>query len=116
MSEFECKSGASMPKDVLDNIKELANNLQVLRETVGRPVKITSGWREKSHNAKIKGAAKNSQHIYGRAADIKVSGFTPKQIANIIEKLIKAGKMKQGGLGVYSSWVHYDTRGKKARW
>lgn len=105
-----------MPKDVLANIITLATNLQVLRDHVKRPIKITSGWREKSHNAKIKGAAKNSQHIYGRAADFKISGFTPKQIAAIVEKLIKSGKMQQGGLGVYSTWVHYDVRGTRARW
>jgi hypothetical protein len=24
--------------------------------------------------------------------------------------------MKEGGLGLYNSWVHYDIRGKKIRW
>ena len=38
---------------------------------------------------------------------------------NLVEKLIKESKMKQGGLGLYpreNGWIHYDTRGTKARW
>jgi uncharacterized protein YcbK (DUF882 family) len=50
------------------------------------------------------------------AADIKVKGLTPLEVYNAIEKLIADGKMKQGGLGLYRSWVHYDIRGVKARW
>ncbi len=50
------------------------------------------------------------------AADIKVSGMTPKEVALVIEGLIEQGKMKQGGIGIYPSWVHYDVRGTKARW
>ena len=50
------------------------------------------------------------------AADIKIEGHTPKQVNDIIEHLILTGRMKQGGLGIYKSWVHYDTRGTKARW
>ena len=33
-----------------------------------------------------------------------------------IEKLIKEGKMKQGGIGIYKGFIHYDIRGTKARW
>jgi hypothetical protein len=50
------------------------------------------------------------------AADIKVKGLTPLEIYNAIEKLIADGKMKQGGLGLYRSWIHYDFRGTKVRW
>jgi hypothetical protein len=42
------------------------------------------------------------------AADIKVSNSPPLEVYNAIEKLIADGKMKQGGLGLYRSWVHYD--------
>ncbi len=45
----------------------------------------------------------------------------PQQFVNVvedarIEKLIAAGKMEEGGLGIYSTWVHYDHRNVKARW
>jgi hypothetical protein len=35
-SEFDSKDGAAMPLEVLQNIKELANNLQVLRDHLGK--------------------------------------------------------------------------------
>jgi uncharacterized protein YcbK (DUF882 family) len=115
LQEFNSKCGRAIPNRVLPNIIELAKNLQVLRDAVGKSITITSGYRSPEHNAKIKGA-KNSQHITGMAADIKVTGITPKEVALVIEGLIESGKMKEGGVGIYPSWVHYDTRGRKARW
>ncbi len=115
LNEFN-KRNYNVPTDVLRNLIELAKNLQVLRDEVKKPVKITSGYRPAELNAKVGGATK-SRHITGQAADFKIEGYTPKQVAAIIEKLIAAGKMKQGGLGTYSTWVHYDTyfNGKNPR-
>jgi hypothetical protein len=42
--------------------------------------------------------------------------MSPQIVHKIILDLIEEGKMKQGGLGLYSSFVHYDVRGTKARW
>lgn len=114
LSEFNRRNYA-VPTDVMRNLIELAKNLQVLRDEVKKPIKITSGYRPAELNAKV-GGAKSSKHIIGQAADLKIEGLTPKQVAAIIEKLIAAGKMKQGGLGTYSTWVHYDVRGTAARW
>jgi uncharacterized protein YcbK (DUF882 family) len=114
LNEFN-KHNFTVPVEVLQNLIELAKNLQVLRDEVKKPIKITSGYRNAEFNAKIKGAIK-SRHITGEAADFKIEGYTPKQVAAIIEKLIAAGKMEQGGLGTYSTWVHYDVRGTAARW
>ena len=115
LSEFQSKCGREMPDDVKQNIQKLANSLQVLRDKLGKSITINSGYRSPEHNAKI-GGVKNSQHLTGKAADIAVQGFTPKQVAETIENLISQGKMTQGGLGVYSTWIHYDIRGTKARW
>jgi uncharacterized protein YcbK (DUF882 family) len=115
LEEFNSKCGRDIPNNVLPNILQLAKNLQVLRDAVGKSISITSGYRSPQHNKKI-GGAKDSQHVKGLAADIKVSGMTPKEVALVIEGLIEQGKMKQGGIGIYPSWVHYDVRGTKARW
>jgi uncharacterized protein YcbK (DUF882 family) len=115
LEEFNSKCGRPIPNNVLPNIINLAKNLQVLRDALGKSITITSGYRSPEHNAKVKGA-KNSQHIKGTAADIKVTGMTPKEVALVIEGLIEQGKMKQGGIGIYPSWLHYDHRGTKARW
>lgn len=115
LQEFNSKCGREIPDNVLPNIIQLAKNLQVLRDSLGKTISITSGYRSPQHNKKI-GGAKDSQHIKGMAADIKVSGMTPKEVALVIEGLIEQGKIKQGGIGIYPSWVHYDIRGTKARW
>lgn len=113
--EFKSRDGAKMPEDVLSNIKELASNLQVLRDFLGEPIRINSAYRSPAHNKAI-GGVKNSQHILGRAADIKVKDIETKDLYLIIESLILDGKMKDGGLGLYDTFVHYDIRESKARW
>lgn len=115
LREFKCNDGSSTPLDVVRNLEKLATNLQVLRDKVGEPITITSGYRSESHNKKI-GGAKNSQHVLGTAADFKVKGMRPNEVYAIIENLIKKGEMMEGGLGLYSNWIHYDIRGTKARW
>lgn len=114
--EFDCKDGTKVPDNLLDNCKKVAENLQVLRDTLNVPVSITgSGYRTPAHNKKV-GGAKHSQHLTCNGADINAKGFTPKQLAKEIEKLIASGKMEQGGIGIYPNFVHYDRRGTKARW
>jgi uncharacterized protein YcbK (DUF882 family) len=115
LEEFKCKDGSDIPNNALSNIIELAKNLQVLRDALGKSITITSGYRSQKHNAKI-GGAKNSQHVKGTASDIKVKGMTAKEVALVIEELIESGKMKEGGIGIYPTWVHYDIRGVKKRW
>jgi uncharacterized protein YcbK (DUF882 family) len=114
LSEFN-KHNFTISDTVFQNIFNLAKNLQVLRDEVKKPIKITSGYRNAEFNAKIKGAIK-SRHITGEAADFKIAGMTPKEVAAVIEKLIASGKMEEGGLGIYSTWIHYDHRNVKARW
>lgn len=115
-AEFDCKDGTPVPVLFMGNVKELAENLQILRDHIGEPVLITgSGYRTPSHNKKV-GGAKESQHLTASGADINAKSYTPKKLAKVIEQLIVDGKMKQGGIGVYPGFVHYDIRGTKARW
>ena len=114
-AEFASKDGAEMPPAVKENIKKLAQNLEVIRSYFNLPIKINSGWRSEAHNSKI-GGVKNSTHVKGKAADIVIKGKTPAEVQNGIEVLIKAGKISEGGVGKYPNFTHYDIRGKKARW
>jgi uncharacterized protein YcbK (DUF882 family) len=115
LDEFASADGTAPSGEVLKNLTELAKNLEVLRKHLGQPIRVTSGFRSREHNKKI-GGEPNSYHILGMAADIQVAKIKPEDVAKAIELLITEGKIKQGGLGIYRTWVHYDIRGFKARW
>jgi uncharacterized protein YcbK (DUF882 family) len=114
-SEFDCKCGCKMPPKVLVNVVKTADNLQVLRDHLKASITINSAYRCKTHNASS-GGVKTSQHLEGIATDITCKAHKPESLYKIIEDLIKKGKLKEGGLGLYNTFVHYDIRGKKARW
>ncbi len=91
----------------------LCKMLEVIREACGgKPMTIVSGYRSPDHNAKI-GGAKFSQHMEGRAVDIKVSGMTPAEVHSVIMDLYAGGKISDlGGCGEYPNWNHVDVRPK----
>ena len=113
--EFDCSDGSEMNIAIYHNMVKVANQLQILRNYIGKPITINSGYRSEEYNADV-GGVKSSQHVMGRAADIVVKGMTPLAVYTTIELLIEKGDMLQGGLGLYDSFVHYDIRGTKARW
>ena len=115
LHEFRCKDGSPVPEEYMDNVKELAKNLQVLRDYLGLPVRIISGYRSPKYNRKI-GGARRSQHMLAKAGDIKISGMSPQEVKSAIVQLIKDGKMRSGGVGLYQTFTHYDIRGRNARW
>jgi uncharacterized protein YcbK (DUF882 family) len=115
LSEFRCRDGSGVPEELLENVQLLADNLQVLREHLGKPIRVISGYRSPKYNRKI-GGARKSQHMLAKAADIKISGMAPGEIKRVIEDLITLGKMHPGGVGLYKTFTHYDVRGRNARW
>jgi uncharacterized protein YcbK (DUF882 family) len=115
ISEWDCHDGTACPWNLVDNARECAQNLQVLRDVVGKPIHIISGYRNPSYNKRI-GGARRSYHMKALAADIKIKGMKPREVRAIILELISDGKMKAGGVGLYRTFVHYDCRGRNARW
>lgn len=115
LNVFACKDGSPTPDEVVANLRVLAEQLEVLRAKVGRPVYIVSGYRTPDYNRSV-GGARNSQHVFGRAADIRVDELSTIDLAAAIESLIAEGAMLEGGVGTFRTWVHYDTRGTRARW
>lgn len=115
-SEFDCKCGCEMPKDIYLNLVKVANQLQLLRKHFGASIKINSGYRCPQHNdITIKGS-KKSQHKLGTAADIVVKGWHPSLVYEEIDRLRSEGEILQGGLGKYDTFTHFDLRGTRARW
>lgn len=115
--EFACndKDRTEVPCDLLPNVTRLADQLQIIRDYIGISIHINSGYRTTAYNTCVGGSPK-SQHLLAKAADLTTQKYSPKQLAAIIKKLIKDGKIMQGGVGIYPSFVHYDIRGTEARW
>ncbi len=105
--EFACSDGS----DPVFIDTELVEVLQTIREHFKRPVTITSAYRTPDHNRAV-GGTSYSQHLYGRAADIKVKGIAPKKVAAFVEELLP----NSGGIGIYATFVHVDVRGTRSRW
>ena len=106
VGEFACTDGT----DPIFIDTELVKVLQKIRNHFGKSVTITSAYRTPGKN-KACGGTTYSQHLYGRAADIKVKGIAPKKVAAYAETILK-----NGGIGRYKTFTHIDVRGTKARW
>ncbi len=90
---------------IVDNIIGLARALQPVRDRLNRPFQINSWYRPPAVNAAV-GGAPQSQHLFGRAADIQVQGMNGRQVANAVMLTWP------GGLGIYSNIpniIHLDT-------
>lgn len=99
------------PEWVADRLNPLREQLEILRAALGgRPMRIVSGYRSPGYNAALPGAARRSQHMAGRAADIKVDGLTAKAVHDKALDLVRAGVMRLGGLGSYPTFTHIDIR------
>ena len=105
LREFQCRDGSNQV--VLHS--GLLSRLQALRSALGRPVYITSGYRNPGHNARV-GGAPDSLHLKGMAADIYVPGMDPEDLARA------ARDAGFNGIGIYSTFLHVDIRPTPARW
>lgn len=115
VEELACPLNGAPPDELYENLERLCSQLEALRAELGAPIRVISGYRSPEYNEQI-GGARRSQHMQATASDIKVKGVDPRKVHSTILKLIKEGKMEQGGLGLYETFVHYDVRGRKARW
>lgn len=106
VKEFACKDGSQVV--FIDSY--LVSILDILRNKIGKPVIINSGYRTPTRNDAV-GGAKYSYHMRGMAADIRVNGMSAKQIANELNTIVP----NECGIIVYNTWVHIDTRAKKYR-
>jgi len=107
-SEFACQDNCGF--DQID--LRLVNGLELLRNHLNKPVIVISGCRCEAHNKAI-GGAKYSQHLLGKAADIRVDGMTARQIYDVARNIVEFH-----GFGVADSlnFVHLDVRDAPSRW
>ncbi|MGY6214964.1 D-Ala-D-Ala carboxypeptidase family metallohydrolase [Methylolobus aquaticus] len=110
-AEFACHCGCGFgtrPGDVSPRLLVL---LEQIRQQFDAPVTVVSGCRCQRHNRNVGGAAA-SQHLRGTAADIKVQGVTPRQVADWLCQAYP----RTYGVGRYRTWTHVDVRLSPSRW
>jgi uncharacterized protein YcbK (DUF882 family) len=110
-AEFRCKCRrcVNAPDPVMSD--RLLTVLDKIREAVGAPVIVTSGYRCPDHNKEVGGVCE-SQHTKRTAADIQAVGVS-------VEALARAAECAGAdGIGRYPKrgFVHVDARGQRARW
>lgn len=120
LEEFACRDGACVPNDLVANVSRLAAQLQALRDHLGMPIVITSGYRTPEWNAG-RGVSR-SRHLTAEAADFRVKGVDVVDLARAVDELVAARRMRPGGIGLYLpregrqlGWLHYDI-GPARRW
>ena len=128
-AEFACKCGKTgngycggnnwVKQELLEGLQALRNIINAERRREGQKevgIVIVSGCRCEAHNKAV-GGAKQSQHLYGTAADIYIPEYTPAQILEYIDR-----HRLFTGVGTYKgkNTVHVDVRdglaGPQARW
>lgn len=95
--------------------------VQFLREKIGKPITINTWWSGGQYHESglrefnTRTGAKLSQHKYGRAVDIKVSGMTPREVYEVVmsheQHLIEHQLITTvESLAATRSWLHVDCR------
>ncbi len=99
------------PRAYLDNALKQAKVMEKVRLLFGKPIDVTSWYRDPDHNRRAKGATK-SQHLLGLATDFTIRGLATKEGNKFVqEKLHTAEFMKFQGLEFTGgNWTHVDSR------
>ena len=108
------RTGVSNVPDeaALSSIKALAVQLmQPLRDSLGKSIKITSGYRSPALNKAVGSTAKKSQHMRGEACDFTVDGMTPFDVC----KFIVDSDLEYDQLIYEGTWVHISYSGNNKK-
>lgn len=107
--EFACRCGCGF--NAVDY--ELIYVLEFLRFYFNVAIIVNCGARCEKHNkSKEVGGQPNSQHLIGKAADIKIKGFQPLAIYELLCQIFP----NKYGIGLYDKFIHIDVRSGAARW
>ena len=116
--EFFCNDlyRTPVPSKYQFNLVDLVSQLQIMRDRIGLPFRISSGYRTALHN-QIVGGEKNSQHLYCKAADIETPiGIRLVDFQDSFDEAMNGGIIINGGLGRYTWGLHYDIGPGPRRW
>jgi hypothetical protein len=99
------------PRSLWPSLLAVTKVADEARHRLGRPLRISSAYRNAAYNKAI-GGASASIHMWGGALDLSGSPVT---LVGILEAMRKEGVFK-GGIGRYKTFTHVDVRGKNTDW
>lgn len=112
--ELACKCGCgfdTMDWETIEVIQDVcdyfAGKLQVPKVVLS----INSAARCLDYNRKV-GSKDTSQHVKGRALDVNIQGVSTQAIYDYLDQKYPS----KYGIGLYSTFVHFDSRSYRARW
>lgn len=107
--ELACKDGTPYPAKWRNTRAiQLAELFEFIREQWNQPIEVLSAYRTPEHNRKI-GGARFSQHLEGRALDLKPpKGIALQEFYDVIKVLADVTNIR--GIGKYKTFIHIDTR------
>lgn len=109
LRDLKANQAVTMDPTLLDILR----GIQGWFEAAGiyKPIIVSSGYRAPQTNANTEGAARNSMHLYGKAADLWLPDVPSDYLARL------ALYLQGGGVGVYTGrgFVHVDS-GKLRTW
>lgn len=89
----------------VQSLKALCDNvLDPLRDEIGRPIRVTSGYRGPQLNARI-GGSPTSQHSHGQAADLQAPGM---DVLELFKTVVR--------MGLPYDQVIYEAQSDSVRW
>jgi uncharacterized protein YcbK (DUF882 family) len=90
-----------------------ASQAFVARYGLEQPLEVLSGYRTPASNARLREqgvpAARQSLHMVGKAADVRIAGLTEEVLGGLVKSF------RKGGVGFYyrsgpkGGWIHADT-------
>ena len=113
-TEFACQCGGKYCNGFpCEPAEETVRICDEIRKRAKVPITISSGIRCEKHNAEVGGVA-NSNHKYGKAADL-ICSLSPEKLKEIAEAVTAEMIPGRGGIGLYSWGIHVDN-GTYSRW
>lgn len=111
------RNNTDPPPHLYANVAPLVNALEAIRNALGARINLTSVYRSPAYNKSVGGVA-DSRHMHFNAADFQLpdaGNGTTQDWANTAKQL-RADGVFNGGIGIYNTFVHIDTRGTPANW
>jgi hypothetical protein len=97
---------------ILDNLVQLANRVQVLRDVMNIPLMIQSAYRTEAQHLAMDGS-NHSLHLQGLAVDIALPTHATDGSYYKLRRLLRHWS---GGVGIYPGYIHLDIRPEPVFW